>query len=95
MKRVSTLLMVFLSLWIIGCARKQKIDFANGLSEKIPVGTSQTDAEKTLDQYGFTHSFDLKTRTIYAIKRGQESGLVKQDWGAKITLGEEQKVNSV
>jgi hypothetical protein len=29
------------------------------------------------------------------MKRGQESGLVKQDWSAKITLGEDQKVDSV
>jgi len=95
MKRVGTLLMVFLSLWIVGCTRKQKDDFGKELSGKIPVGTSQADAEKILDQYGFTHSFDLKTHTIYAMKRGQQSGLVRQDWSAKILLGEEQKVVSV
>jgi hypothetical protein len=97
MKRVSTLLTVFLSLWIIGCSRKQKVDFAKELSEKIPVGTSQANAEKILDQYGFTHSFDLRTHTIYATKRGEESGfvIVRGDWSAKITLGEEQRVDSV
>jgi hypothetical protein len=86
---------VFLSQWIIGCARTQKDDFAKELSGKIPVGTSQAEAEKILDQYGFAHSFDLKTHTIYAMKRGQESGLVRQDWSAKISLSEQQKVDSV
>jgi hypothetical protein len=95
MKRVSTLLMVFLSVWIIGCARKQKDDFAKELSGKITVGTSQADAEKILDQNGFTHSFDLKTHTIQAMKRGQETGVVRQDWSAKITLSDEQRVDSV
>ena len=86
---------MLISLWIIGCARKQKDDFAKELSGKIPVGTSQVGAEKILDEYGFTHSFDLKTHTIYAMKHGQESGPVKQGWSAKITLGEGQKVDSI
>jgi hypothetical protein len=95
MKRVSTLLTMFFFLWIMGCARKQPEDFAKELSGEIPAGTSQADAEKTLDRYGFTHSFDLKTHTIYAMKRGQGSWLVKQDWSAKITLGDDQRVDSV
>jgi hypothetical protein len=87
--------MVFLSLWIIACARKQKDDFAKELSGKIPVGTSQAEAEKILDQYGFTHSFDLRTRTIYAIKRVQGSGLVKEDWQVTISVDEGQNVSSI
>jgi hypothetical protein len=87
--------MVFLSLWIIGCAGKQKDDFAKELSGKIPAGTSRAEAEKILDEYGFTHSFDLKTHIIYAMKRGQESVLVRQDWSAKISLSEQAKVDSV
>jgi hypothetical protein len=97
MKRVSTLLTVVLFLGIMGCARKQKDDFAKELSREIPVGSSQADAEKILDRYGFRHSFDLKTHTIYAMKRGREGVfvIVRQDWSAKITFGEEQKVDSV
>jgi len=79
----------------MGCARKQKDDFAKELSVKIHAGTTQDDVEKTLDQYGFTHSFDPKTRTIYAIRRGEKSGLVKQDWSAEIKLDEGRKVDSL
>jgi hypothetical protein len=95
MKRTGTLLLVLLFLSIMGCARKQKDDFAKELSAKIQVGTTQVDVEKVLDQYGFTHSFDLKTHTIYAIRRGEKSGLVKQDWSAEIKLDVGRKVDSI
>jgi len=95
MRRTSTLLLGLLFLCTVGCERKRAVDFAKELSGQIPVGTSQADAEKVLDQYGFTHSFDLRTRTIYAIKRDQESGFIKLDWSATINLGEGQKVESL
>jgi len=95
MRKTSALLMGLLFLCTMGCARKQKVDFAKELSGRIPVGTSQTDAEKVLDQNGFTHSLDPRTLTIYAIKRDQQSGFIKQDWSATINLGEGQKVESL
>jgi hypothetical protein len=87
--------MLCLSLWTIGCAKKKKEDFAKELSRKLTVGHSQAEAEKVLDQYGFTHSFDLRTRTIYAIKRMQGSGLVKEDWQVIINVDEGRNVNSI
>jgi hypothetical protein len=95
MRKTITLLSGLLFLCTVGCTRKQTVDFAKELSGKIPVGTSQGDAEKVLDQYGFTHSFDLRTRTIYAIKHDQGSGFIKLDWSATININEGQKVESL
>jgi hypothetical protein len=88
--KVDNTLLIALRFLCLARAGKQKDDFAKGLSGKIPIGTSQGDAEKILDRYGFSHSFDLKTHPIYAMKRGQEGVfvIVRQDWSAKITLGE-------
>jgi hypothetical protein len=93
-RKISVLLAVSLFSGIMGCAKKDN-DCAQKLPEKIKVGASQSDVEQLLDQCGFTHSFDQKTTMIYALKRGDKDGLVKQDWSARIKLDEGLKVTSV
>ena len=91
----SGMLLVFLPvLCIIGCGHKQE-DYAQKLSSKIPVGTSQSDAEHVLDQCGFNHSYDPKMHAIYAIRRGEKNILVKQDWSAELKLDEGGRIVSV
>jgi hypothetical protein len=94
MRKVSVLLAALLISGIMSCGKKDD-DCAQKLAEKIQVGASQSDAEQLLDQCGFTHSFDQKTSVIYGLKRGDNSGLVRQDWSAKIKLDEGRKVASV
>jgi len=81
---------------MMSCAKRDKgDDCVQELSERIQVGASQGDAEQVLDQCGFTHSFDQKTSTIYALKHGEKSALTRQDWTARIQLDEARKVTSV
>ncbi len=78
----------------MGCAKKDDA-CVQKLAEKIQVGASQSDAEQVLEQCGFAHWFDQKTGMIYALRRGDKGGLVKQDWSAKVKLDEGRKVTSV
>lgn len=78
----------------MSCAKKDT-DCVQKLAERIRVGASESEAEQVLDQCGFTHSFDQRTGMIYALKRGDKGGLVKQDWSAKIKLDVGRKVTSV
>ncbi len=94
MKNVTTVLALLLVSCMTGSTKTQ-YDCVQKLKEKIQVGDSQSDAEQALDQCGFTHSFDQKTSTIYALRRGDKDGLVKQDWSANIKLDEGRRVTSV
>ncbi len=93
-RELSTLVAALLIVGIMSCAKKDN-DCVQTLTQRIRVGTSESDAEQVLDQCGFTHSFDQKMGIIYALKRGDKGGLVKQDWSAKIKLDEGRKVTSV
>jgi hypothetical protein len=93
-RKVSVLLAALLISGIVSCGKKND-DCAQKLAEKIQVGTSQSDAEQLLDQCGFTYSFDQRTSMIYALKRGDKGGIVRQDWSAKVKLDEGRKVASV
>jgi len=94
MGKVSTLLAVLLISSGMGCAKKDN-ECVQKLTQNIQVGASQSDAEQVLDLCGFTHSFDQKTSTIYAVKRGVKGGLVKEDWSAEIKVDDGRKVTSV
>jgi hypothetical protein len=95
-RKISIFLLVLLFLGNLGCAKKGKNDGCiQKLSEKIQVGASQGDAERTLDQCGFTHSFDQKTSIIYGLKHNKQSGLIREDWSAQIKLDAGRKVTSV
>lgn len=94
--KVSRLLAALLFLGVMGCAKKSNGDGCmQNLSERIRLGASQSEAEQVLDQCGFTHSFDQKTNTIYALKHGEKTGVTRQDWSAQIKLDEGHSVTSV
>ncbi len=59
------------------------------------MGSPQNQAEQVLDSCGYTHSFDQKTSTVYALKRGEKKGLTVQSWSAEIKLDEAHNVISV
>jgi hypothetical protein len=90
------LLAALLFSGVMSCAKKGKgDDCVQKLSDRIQVGASRGDAEQVLDQCGFTHSFDQETVIIYALKRGEKSGLTRQDWSAQVKLDEGRKVTFV
>jgi len=94
MKNPAILVAILPMLCIFGCGKKND-DYGQKLSIMIPIGTAQGDAEHILDQYGFTHSFDPKRQTIYAMRRGEKTVLVRQDWSAELKLDDQRKVTSV
>lgn len=96
MRKMSAIIVASLFWIATGCAdRKAEVDCAPKLREQIRIGTSETDAERILDSCGFVHSFDAKTSTVYALKRGDKGVITREDWRAEIKLSDEHKVTSV
>lgn len=90
------LLATLLLLGTIGCAKNVADDeCVRKLAANIKVGMSEAAAEKSLDQCGFSHSVDERSDTIVAIKRGEKTGAVRQDWSVQIKLDDEHNVLSV
>jgi hypothetical protein len=70
-------------------------DCAQRLPDTVRVGVSQQEAEGSLDQCGFSHSFDEKSNTIFALKRGEQGIVMRTDWTAEVKLDEQRKVISI
>jgi hypothetical protein len=82
---------------LMGCGSKALKDdeCVRKLSESIYVGVSQATAESALDHCGFTLSFDAKTDTIFAMKRGEKTGVTQQNWSVQVKLDDGHNVTFV
>jgi hypothetical protein len=91
---------VFLSLipsflGVAGCTKRAVDDCAQKLPNTIRVGSPQKEAEQILDQCGFSHSFDERTSTIYALKPAYRGIVTRSDWTVVVKLDEHRQVTSV
>jgi hypothetical protein len=87
---------ILLFLGALGCTKKfSDHECVQRLSASIKVGASKAIAEKELDECGFSHSLDQASGTIVAIKRGEKTGVTRQDWSEKVKLDGELNVSSV
>jgi hypothetical protein len=95
-RKVGTLLAIALSSGAIGCAKKvAEVGCVQQLSENIRVGASEASAEQALYRCGFSYSFDPKTSTILAVKRGEKTGAIREDWSVRVKLDEAHNVMSL
>jgi hypothetical protein len=80
----------------VGCAKKvADSECVARLSTSIKVGEPEAVADRALDQCGFSHSLDQKSATIFAIKRGEKTGAVRQDWSVQVRLDDQHNVSSL
>jgi hypothetical protein len=90
------LLSMLLLLGTIGCAKKTSDEeCVHRLSASIKVGAPEADVERSLDQCGFSHSLDQRSGTIFAIKRGEKTGVTQDNWSMQVKLDDQHNVSSV
>lgn len=93
MPKLEALFAILLFSGATGCANKvADVGCLKKLSENIRVGVSEALAERALDQCGYSHSFDPNTDTIISIKRGEQTGAIRQNWSVRVNLDEARNV---